>query len=43
MTLGLVLILLLAAWSLLSRVFAQQRPQMASDPAKLPATGGSSA
>jgi hypothetical protein len=39
----LVLILLLAAWSLMSLVFAQRRPQPASGPAELPATGGSSA
>jgi uncharacterized membrane protein len=39
----LVLILLLAAWSLMSLVFAQRRPQPASGPAALPAAGGSSA
>jgi L-asparagine transporter-like permease len=39
----LVLILLLAAWSLMSLVFSQRRPQTASDPAALPAAGGSSA
>jgi hypothetical protein len=38
-----VLILLGAGWILLGLVFAQRRPQMASDPAELPATGGSSA
>jgi hypothetical protein len=39
----LVLILLLAAWSLMSLVFMQRRPQTASGPAALPATGGSNA
>jgi len=39
----LVLILLLAAWALMSLVFAQRGPQPASDPAALPATGGSNA
>jgi hypothetical protein len=39
----LVLVLLLAAWSLMSLVFAHRRPQPASGPAELPATGGSSA
>ena len=39
----LVLILLLAAWSLMSLVFSQRRPQPESGPAALPATGGSSA
>jgi hypothetical protein len=38
----LVLALLLAAWALLSLVFAQRRPQTMSGPAELPATGGSS-
>jgi hypothetical protein len=35
-----VLILLCAGWVLLELVFAQRRPQPASDPAALPATGG---
>jgi hypothetical protein len=38
-----VLLLVQAAWTLLWLVFSQRRPQMASDPAELPATGGSSA
>ena len=39
----LVLFLLLAAWALMSLVFAQRRPQPASGPPELPAAGGSSA
>jgi hypothetical protein len=39
----LVLILLGAAWALMSLVFAQRRPQPPSVPAVLPATRGSSA
>jgi hypothetical protein len=38
-----VLILLGAAWALLVLVLSQRRPQTASEPAALPATGGSSA
>jgi uncharacterized membrane protein len=39
----LVLILLMAAWSLLSLVFAQRSPSVAADPAALPTAGGTSA
>jgi hypothetical protein len=38
-----VLLLVMAAWSLLWLVFMQRRPQPASGPAELPMTGGSSA
>ena len=38
-----VLLLVIAAWTLLWLVFMQRRPQTASGPAALPATGGSSA
>jgi hypothetical protein len=38
-----VLILLGAAWELLVLVLSQRRPQTASGPGELPATGGSSA
>ena len=38
-----VLLLVVAAWTLLWLVFMQRRPQSASDPEALPATGGSSA
>ena len=37
------LVLFLGAVALLLLVFSQRRPQTASDPAALPATGGSSA
>ena len=37
-----VLLLVQAAWTLLWLVFSQRRPQTASGPAVLPATGGSS-
>ena len=35
-----VLLLVMAAWTLLWLVFMHRRPQAASDPAELPATGG---
>jgi len=38
-----VLILLGAGWTLLGLVFSQRRPAGVSDPAEMPATGGSSA
>ena len=38
-----VLLLGMAAWTLLWLVFMERRPETASDPAELPATGGSSA
>jgi hypothetical protein len=38
-----VLLLVMAAWTLLWLVFMQRGPQTASEPAALPATGGSSA
>jgi hypothetical protein len=38
-----VLLLVIAAWTLLWLVFMQRGPQTASGPAELPATGGSSA
>jgi hypothetical protein len=40
---AVALVLFFAAFALLSLVFTQGRPQTASDPAALPATGGSSA
>jgi Mn2+/Fe2+ NRAMP family transporter len=38
-----VLLLVVAAWTLLWLVFMERRPETASDPAALPATGGPSA
>ncbi len=38
-----VLLLVLAAWTLMALVFRERRPGSAPDPAALPATGGSSA
>ena len=40
---SVVLLLFMDAWLLLMLVFSVGRPQPASDPAELPATGGSSA